>query len=211
MGDKRKRSKETETPDGGTIGPAIHTALLSYLKNDLGLKKTVKYFIKETQGRVQTSGDKVNFSLLPLFNKIEAEYALEGKTKRRKTDGGSHSPEQSSSDEGINDSTVDSDGGKISNRTKLSKKQLKALKKDQEKSPGPLQRLDEKYWKTQAAVKDNSFWAKGGDGFASKAASDLIKVRGKDFRHEKAKKKRASWKGAGEIDLGVNSVMFDSD
>jgi hypothetical protein len=35
-------------------------------------------------------------------------------------------------------------------------------------------------------------------------------VRGKDFRHEKTKKKRGSYKG-GLIDHAINSFKFDSD
>ena len=38
----------------------------------------------------------------------------------------------------------------------------------------------------------------------------LSKVRGKDFRHEKTKKKRGSYRG-GQIDQGTNSIKFDSD
>lgn len=37
-----------------------------------------------------------------------------------------------------------------------------------------------------------------------------IQVRGKDFRHEKTKKKRGSYKG-GLIDNNVNSFKFESD
>ena len=35
-------------------------------------------------------------------------------------------------------------------------------------------------------------------------------VRGKDFRHEKTKKKRGSYRG-GEISMGSNSFKYDSD
>ncbi len=35
-------------------------------------------------------------------------------------------------------------------------------------------------------------------------------VRGKDFRHEKTKKKRGTYRG-GAIDNAVNSFKFDSD
>ena len=37
-----------------------------------------------------------------------------------------------------------------------------------------------------------------------------VQVRGKDFRHEKTKKKRGSYRG-GVIDHAVNSFKFDSD
>lgn len=38
----------------------------------------------------------------------------------------------------------------------------------------------------------------------------MSQVRGKDFRHEKTKKKRGSYKG-GLIDNNVNSFKFESD
>ncbi|KAF4727343.1 hypothetical protein FOZ63_008378 [Perkinsus olseni] len=66
--------------------------------------------------------------------------------------------------------------------------------------------------------KDNTHEAKkrfghgAGDTWGDKAASDLIKVRGKDFRKEMAKKKRASWRGGGALETGINSIPFpDSD
>ena len=43
-----------------------------------------------------------------------------------------------------------------------------------------------------------------------KASKDLIVTQGKSFRHEKTKKKRGSYRG-GQINVGVNSVKFDSD
>ncbi|KAL7068893.1 SRP40 C-terminal domain-containing protein [Cryptosporidium serpentis] len=66
-------------------------------------------------------------------------------------------------------------------------------------------------------LKDNSYWNmkkhnNDSNDFASKAAIELGKVRGKNFRQEKAKKKRCSWRGSGNISCEVNSVQFnDSD
>ncbi|KEP62348.1 UNVERIFIED_CONTAM: SRP40, C-terminal domain-containing protein [Hammondia hammondi] len=76
-----------------------------------------------------------------------------------------------------------------------------------------FKRVDESKWVEKIKkedLKDNSFWNKKDDSFAVKAAHDLGKVRGRDFRHEKTKKKRASWKGCGEIPMTVNSIQFDS-
>eukprot|EP00917_Polyrhabdina_sp_WS-2016_P000103 GHVP01000183.1.p1 GENE.GHVP01000183.1~~GHVP01000183.1.p1 ORF type:complete len:168 (-),score=45.49 GHVP01000183.1:43-546(-) len=59
---------------------------------------------------------------------------------------------------------------------------------------------------------NSEMWKKRGDSFSLSAGADLSRVKGKDFRSEKAKKKRASWRGTGEIDMGVNSIQFeDSD
>lgn len=39
------------------------------------------------------------------------------------------------------------------------------------------------------------------DSFGDQAAVDLGKVKGKDFRKEKAKKKKSSWRGNGKIHI----------
>ncbi|KAL8433486.1 hypothetical protein Efla_001083 [Eimeria flavescens] len=76
-----------------------------------------------------------------------------------------------------------------------------------------FQRIDDSQWTSTlpAELKDNSFWKKKNDNFAVKAAEQLGRVRGKDFRHEKTKKKKATWKGCGEIPMTVNSIQFASD
>jgi hypothetical protein len=48
----------------------------------------------------------------------------------------------------------------------------------------------------------------GEDGFGAKANMILSTVRGKDFRHEKTKRKRGTYKG-GEISLASNSFKYD--
>uniref|UniRef100_A0A7N1A936 Srp40 C-terminal domain-containing protein n=1 Tax=Kalanchoe fedtschenkoi TaxID=63787 RepID=A0A7N1A936_KALFE len=50
---------------------------------------------------------------------------------------------------------------------------------------------------TDERLKDNSYWAKDGaeSGYGAKAQEVLGQVRGKDFRHEKTKKKRGSYRG----------------
>ncbi|KAL8447164.1 hypothetical protein Emag_004430 [Eimeria magna] len=85
-----------------------------------------------------------------------------------------------------------------------------------------FQRINDSQWTATlpAELKDNSFWKKKDDRFAVKAAEQLgrvsgvyrhLQVRGKDFRHEKTKKKKATWKGCGEIPMTVNSIQFASD
>ncbi|GJT13561.1 putative LIS1 homology motif protein [Tanacetum coccineum] len=58
-------------------------------------------------------------------------------------------------------------------------------------------------------LQDNSYWAKGGAeiGYGAKAQEVLGQVRGRDFRHEKTKKKRGTYTG-GLIDLQSHSVKF---
>ncbi|KAG6769384.1 hypothetical protein POTOM_025015 [Populus tomentosa] len=59
-------------------------------------------------------------------------------------------------------------------------------------------------------LKDNSYWAKDGaeDGYGAKAQDVLGQVRGRDFRHEKTKKKRGTYRG-GQIDLQSHSIKFN--
>uniref|UniRef100_A0A7S4PU94 Srp40 C-terminal domain-containing protein n=1 Tax=Alexandrium monilatum TaxID=311494 RepID=A0A7S4PU94_9DINO len=91
-------------------------------------------------------------------------------------------------------------------------------KKDEKKAGTPFQRIDDEKWRktlTDDKFIDNSHKAKqkfggsAGDSWGDQAAEDLLKVKGKGFRKEMAKKKRASWRGGGEIDQGVNSVKFE--
>lgn len=101
----------------------------------------------------------------------------------------------------------------------VNKKSKKPKKEDKEdKKSTPFKRIDDDKWK--ATIKDErlldnthlakqKFGLSKGDSWADKASEDLLKVKGKGFRKEMAKKKRASWRGGGEIDQGVNSVKFD--
>lgn len=58
-------------------------------------------------------------------------------------------------------------------------------------------------------LQDNSYWGKDGaeNGYGAKAQEVLGQVKGKDFRHEKTKKKRGSYTG-GMIDLQSYSTKF---
>ena len=58
-------------------------------------------------------------------------------------------------------------------------------------------------------LRDNSYQQKA-DPWGAKAFNDLKNVQGKNFRHEKTKKKRGSYAG-GAISLEINSIKFDSE
>ena len=51
----------------------------------------------------------------------------------------------------------------------------------------------------------------GRNGWGARASDKLVKVRGKDFRHEKTKKKRGGYRGGAIDPNAVNSIKFDSD
>lgn len=73
-----------------------------------------------------------------------------------------------------------------------------------------FKRVDETQWLGKKGSWNNSYEATfGGEGWGAKAQAVLGQVRGKDFRHEKTKKKRGSYRG-GAIDPGaVCSYKFD--
>jgi hypothetical protein len=77
-------------------------------------------------------------------------------------------------------------------------------------SPG-FRRVDAELWSKEIVegLEDNSYEkAFGNDGYGAKASAKLMTVRGKDFRHEKTKKKRGSYRG-GEITLASNSFKYE--
>lgn len=72
-------------------------------------------------------------------------------------------------------------------------------------------RIDEGKWKekvTGTKYEKVSHYDKGGDAWGNEAADILGKVKGKGFVKAMQKLKRASWKGQGSLDTGVNSVQF---
>lgn len=50
----------------------------------------------------------------------------------------------------------------------------------------------------------------GDEGYGAKADKVLSTVRGKDFRHEKTKRKRGNYKG-GSITLASHSFKYNDD
>ncbi|CAI8611086.1 unnamed protein product [Vicia faba] len=93
------------------------------------------------------------------------------------------------------------------------KSQKKKNKESVEKKPAkaPFQRVQvDKIEFVDERLQDNSYWAKGGaeSGYGAKAEEILGQVRGRDFRHEKTKKKRGTYRG-GVIDLNSHSVKFN--
>lgn len=72
-------------------------------------------------------------------------------------------------------------------------------------------RIDEEKWKSKVSgtkYAKISHFEKGGDSWGDQAAEVLGKVKGKGFVKAMQKLKRASWKGQGTIDTGINSVQF---
>lgn len=74
-----------------------------------------------------------------------------------------------------------------------------------------FRRVDAEVWSKEiiTGLEDNSYEKQfGGDGYGAKASSVLVQVRGKDFRHEKTKRKRGTYMG-GSITLASNSFKYE--
>lgn len=70
--------------------------------------------------------------------------------------------------------------------------------------------MDAEVWSKEIiqGLEDNSYEKQFGvDGYGAKASAILMQVRGKDFRHEKTKKKRGSYRG-GTITMASNSFKY---
>ncbi|KAI9123325.1 hypothetical protein K1719_006214 [Acacia pycnantha] len=158
--------------------------------------------------------------------------------KRRKMDGfieseeGDQSEKTTSnlgSDSNCNKGTIGASGqvggdqtlktqGKQHNRKtngtneKFSEKRSQKKQDSVEPNSGkPFQRVNiEKLKFADGRLQDNSYWAKDGadSGYGAKAEEILSQVRGRDFRHEKTKKKRGTYRG-GQIDLQSHSIKFN--
>ena len=60
-------------------------------------------------------------------------------------------------------------------------------------------------------LKDNSYASAFGDaGWGAKASEKVLKTRGKDFRHEKTKLKRGTYKGGSISRDASNSYKYPS-
>ena len=78
-------------------------------------------------------------------------------------------------------------------------------------SGAAFQRVDGEVWNKEIieGLEDNSYAKQFGvDGYGAKASAKLMTVQGKDFRHEKTKKKRGSYTG-GEITMASNSFKYE--
>ncbi|KAH7673824.1 Srp40 C-terminal protein [Dioscorea alata] len=149
-------------------------------------------------------------------------------SKRQKTEENKHNLADSSSKEILNsslnkDDTVSQDSeNKIGNELAdadlvknakeggISAKSTKKEKHSAEpKTAFQRVKIDEVKFADER-LQDNSYWAKDGAdiGYGAKAQEVLGQVRGRDFRHEKTKKKRGTYRG-GLIDLQSHSVKFN--
>ncbi|KAI6218007.1 SRP40, C-terminal domain-containing protein [Aphelenchoides fujianensis] len=81
-----------------------------------------------------------------------------------------------------------------------------AMKFEKKRPSSPFRRVRTSKEQLRSELQDNSY--KATDPWGNRAAKDFSTVRGKNFRHEKTKKKRGTYAG-GRISMEVNSIKFD--
>ncbi|CAL5199271.1 unnamed protein product [Lathyrus oleraceus] len=137
----------------------------------------------------------------------DTEIKEDEETKRRKIEdlkepqGGEQSVKTDGHYENGSEKSSEQKSQKKKNKESVEKKPVKAA--FQRVQVDKIDFFDER-------LQDNSYWAKGGaeSGYGAKAEEILGQVRGRDFRHEKTKKKRGTYRG-GVIDLDSHSVKFN--
>ncbi|KAM7469171.1 hypothetical protein LguiA_007354 [Lonicera macranthoides] len=132
------------------------------------------------------------------------EEAIEEDPKRRKTE----AVEEVKTEE-LTNGNLDNNGGDKSALQKSARKQNNGSAEPKSVNAFQRVKIDEVEFADEK-LQDNSYWAKDGAevGYGAKAQEILGQVRGRDFRHEKTKKKRGSYRG-GQIDLNSHSIKFN--
>ncbi|XP_009359956.2 suppressor protein SRP40 [Pyrus x bretschneideri] len=144
----------------------------------------------------------------PADNK-EDEESKRRKVESSKSSKGSEQPVNNNASQGKAENFGELDKSAEKSSIKKNKKQHngsaepKTVNAFQRVKADEVEFVDEK-------LRDNSYWAKDGAeiGYGAKAQEILGQVRGRDFRHEKTKKKRGTYRG-GLIDLQSHSVKFN--
>jgi hypothetical protein len=135
----------------------------------------------------------------------------EEKPKAKKAKKGKRAEAAESSDEAAVPAAAAEDGAKATGKNKKGNVPFQRIKSDE------VSYLKVRGGDAEAArLLDNTFeskfkdtWADGEvrEDYGAKASAILSQVRGKDFRHEKTKKKRGTYKG-GPVDMASNSIKF---
>ena len=140
----------------------------------------------------------------------------EEKPKAKKAKKGKQAEAAESSNEGAEKAAAApaaaaEDGAKATGKNKKGNVPFQRIKSDE------VSYLKVRGGEAEAArLLDNTFeskfkdtWADGEvrEDYGAKASAILSQVRGKDFRHEKTKKKRGTYKG-GPVDMASNSIKF---
>ncbi|XP_061361695.1 uncharacterized protein LOC133305476 isoform X3 [Gastrolobium bilobum] len=163
-------------------------------------KENLKSSNKEVTYEEKKDSKKRKRSIPEENGKQVSDTKVDEEPKRRKT-------------ENLNESKGGEQSGKTNNageKYSVQRSQKKQQKGSvEQKSVKAFQRVKVDEFAHEKLL-DNSYWAKDGaeSGYGAKAEEILSQVRGRDFRHEKTKKKRGTYRG-GQIDLQSHSIKFN--
>ncbi|XP_060172106.1 suppressor protein SRP40 isoform X2 [Lycium barbarum] len=201
---KEKKKKKTEEKsesvvpvDNGNTDLTVETT-----------KKDKKRKSKEESGAADSKDSKKRKRLASDENENQAVDGVgTEESKRRKTEG--LEQEQNGEVVEANSNGNHQDEFNNSAKQKSSRKELNGSAEPKNVNAFQRVKIDQVEFKDDR-LKDNSYWAKEGAdiGYGAKAQEVLGQVKGRDFRHEKTKKKRGSYRG-GIIDLNSHSVKFN--
>ncbi|XP_059287576.1 uncharacterized protein LOC132040905, partial [Lycium ferocissimum] len=201
---KEKKKKKTEEKsesvvpvDNGNTDLTVETT-----------KKDKKRKSKEESGAADSKDSKKRKRLASDENENQAVDGVgTEESKRRKTEG----LEQEQNGEVVEANSNGNHHDEFNNsaKEKSSRKELNGSAEPKTVNAFQRVKIDQVEFKDDR-LKDNSYWAKEGAdiGYGAKAQEVLGQVKGRDFRHEKTKKKRGSYRG-GIIDLNSHSVKFN--
>ncbi|KAG8373977.1 hypothetical protein BUALT_Bualt11G0082200 [Buddleja alternifolia] len=201
--DKKKKKKKDDLMENGA---KVEKKIIKNEATETGVNESMK----ESKKRKRMASDENE-------NQPGEEVAVE-ESKPKKTKGleegkdGRQNKEENLFAKQINEST----NGILFNIGLDNLSERKSARKqrngsDEPKTVNAFQRVKiEEVKFADERLQDNSYWAKDGAdiGYGAKAQEVLGQVKGRDFRHEKTKKKRGSYRG-GQIDLHSHSVKFN--
>ncbi|KAK7329728.1 hypothetical protein VNO77_23904 [Canavalia gladiata] len=201
--EKKSKSKMKRKEKPSNQGDAIEQVV--DLNETVSKKENLESSNKEMTQKEKKDSKKRKRPISEENEQQVADTKADEETKRRKIENLNESKEQTNgSFESAGEKSSGQMSGKKQPKGSVEQKPVKAA--FQRVQVDKIQFVDER-------LQDNSYWAKGGaeSGYGAKAEEILGQVRGRDFRHEKTKKKRGSYRG-GQIDLQSHSIKFnDSD
>ncbi|KAK4368907.1 hypothetical protein RND71_012699 [Anisodus tanguticus] len=207
---KEKKKKKTEEKSESVV-PIDNDNTVETTKKDKKKKS------KEESGATDSKDSKKRKRLASDENANQENQMLgTEESKRRKTEGLEESKavaEQEENGEVIEANSNGNHQDELNNSAKQKSSRKEFNGSAEPKTVNAFQRvkIDQVEFKDDR-LKDNSYWAKDGAdiGYGAKAQEVLGQVKGRNFRHEKTKKKRGSYRG-GIIDLNSHSVKFNYD
>ncbi|KAI3496231.1 hypothetical protein L1887_38586 [Cichorium endivia] len=215
---KKKKTKHNLNPSGEELKSDVVMNPLNDTINGLKLEdSTKKVAEKETKKKKKKKSrtDSVDTEKEAIeTHETKKEEKSSKKRKRSNSDENENVNEINGQEtnkqvDGETNGQIEINGGEKSGAQKSTKKQRNVTNEPKTINAFQRVKIDQVEF-AHEKLQDNSYWAKDGAevGYGAKAQEVLGQVRGRDFRHEKTKKKRGSYRG-GLIDLQSHSIKFD--